>query len=108
MNCYSSRGWHRRRRGNFWVFPVIFLGLIILTRGWILFLPLMLLAGFVFFGFVLPKIIWHLNEDGWQDNDWHNRDWSEWSARWQEKRKRHFQDWDDKPKRGSSDDIEYV
>ncbi len=91
------------RRGNFWIFPLIFLGLIILTHGWILFLPLMVLAGFVFFGFVLPKIMWHLHEGGWND-----RDWSEWSARWQEKQKRHFQDWGDKPKRGSGDDIDYV
>ena len=98
-----------RRHGNFWVFPVIFLGLIIFTHGWILFLPLMVLAGFVFVGFVLPKIMWHLHEGGWQGNDWHNHDWSEWSSRWQEKHKRHFQDWDDKPKqRLSTDDIDYV
>ncbi len=110
MNCNSSKNWHMHRRGNFWVFPLVFLGLIILTHGWILFLPLMVLAGFVFVGFVLPRIMWHMREGGWQNNDWHNRDWSEWSTRWQEKQKRHFQDWDEKPKRRDTrtDDIDYV
>ncbi len=102
MNRNWSQNGHMHRRGNFWIFALILLGLIILTHGWILFLPLMLLmvvAGFVFFGFILPRIMWHMH-----DGDWHHEDWA---ARWHEKRMRHFQDWDDEPRR-KHDDIEYV
>ena len=105
MNWNSSENWHRRHRGNFWVLPVVLLLLVILTHGWILFLPLMVLAGFAFFGFVLPRIMGHMHEGQWHSGDWSS---SDWSARWHEKRKRYFQDWDDQPKRKHDDHIDYV
>jgi hypothetical protein len=116
MGWNSSEQWHgqwheRRRHGNFWIVPLVIFGLIILTHGWILFLPLMALAAFAFFGFVLPRVMWHMHE-----GEWHGGDWSQWAN---EKRKRHFGDWhhwdngpharyDEKPKRDNADDIEYV
>ena len=113
MGGYSSehwngRGWHERRHHGGWFFGLIFLGLIILTHGWILFLPLMALAAFAFFGFVLPRMMYHMHDGNWQGGDW-----SEWAN---EKRKRHFERWgnwdnqryDEKPKRSNPDDIEYV
>ena len=116
MGCNSSAGWNRHQqglhqhRGNWWIVPLVILGLVILTRGWILFLPLMALAGFALVGFVLPKLIWHMQQGNWQ-----RADWQAWSS---EKRKRgdfqqwgagHFGGrWDEKPKRDDKDDIEYV
>lgn len=112
MYGHSSERWQdyrHRHRGNGWVFALVILGLIVLTHGWILLVPLMLLAAFAFFGFVLPKVAWHMNNGGWGRGEWHSRDWSCMG----EKRKRHFQNWsdkgwDEKPKRDSRDDIEYV
>ncbi|MBI1256332.1 MAG: hypothetical protein GC204_02570 [Chloroflexi bacterium] len=118
MYWNSSDRWHerwqgRRHHGGFWIAPLIFLGLIILTHGWILFLPLMMFAAFAFFGFVLPRIMYHMHDGNWQGGDW-----SQWAVSWgSEKRKRQFGDWhhwdngpharyDEKPKR--DDDIEYV
>jgi hypothetical protein len=112
--------WHgHRHHGNFWIAPLVIFGLIILTHGWILFLPLMAFAAFAFFGFVLPRIMYHM-QGNWQQGGWGGwqqgegrGNWSEWAN---EKRKRHFNDWnsgpharyDEKPKRGNPDDIEYV
>ena len=122
MYWNSSERWqHRRHRGNGWVFALVFVGLVLLTHGWILFLPLMALAAFAFFGLVLPKLAWHMNNgdwnrEGWNRGNWHSRDWGNqnWSCM-SEKRKHHFEqrwndmrDGDDKPKRDRRDDIEYV
>ena len=109
---WNERWQGRRHRGNFWIVPLVIFGLIILTHGWILFLPLMAFAAFAFFGFVLPRVMYHLQAGG------HGGDWSQWASWSSEKRKRHFGDWhhwesgphalyDEKPKR-SDDDIEYV
>ena len=107
--------WHERRHhGNFWIVPLVIIGLIILTHGWILFLPLMAFAAFAFFGFVLPRVMYHMHE-----GEWHGGDWSQWASRGKEKGKRDFGDWgnwdngpharyDEKPKRSNPDDIEYV
>lgn len=116
MGWNSSEGWNdhwheHRRHGNFWIAPLVIFGLIILTHGWILFLPLMALAAFAFFGFVLPKMMYHMHQ-----GDWHGGDWSRWSSGGSEKRKHHFNDWndgpharyDEKPKRSNPDDIDYV
>ncbi len=110
----SDRWQHRRHRHNGWIVPVVIIGLIVLTHGWILLLPVMALAAFAFVGFVLPKVMFHMNQGGWQHGNWQNRDWSAMN----EKRKQHFQSWndrgwnpmqwDEKPKRDSRDDIEYV
>lgn len=62
---WHQQGWHHHR-GNWWIVPLVILGLVILTRGWILFLPLMALAGFALVGFVLPKLIWHMQRGDWQ------------------------------------------
>ena len=111
-NC--SDRWHERRHhGNFWVLPVVILALIILTHGWILFLPLMALAFFAFVGFVgfvLPRIVWAMHNGDWGEGGWNRNDWAAWAN---EKRKRHFGDWDDrgydeKPKRRDDDHIDYV
>ncbi len=114
MGWNSSEQWHgnwhgHRRHGSFWIMPLVIFGLIILTHGWILFLPLMAFAAFAFFGFVLPRVMYHMHQ-----GEWHGGDWSQWASWGNEKRKRHFGDWndgpharyDEKPKRG--DDIEYV
>lgn len=115
MYCNSSAKWHGRRHGsNWWVLPLVIIGLIILTHGWIIILPLMLLAGFAFFAFALPKIMWYVRT---HEGEWSGRDWSEW----QDKRKRHFEQWrnqwgnswddrryDDKPKHSNPDHIDYV
>ena len=121
--------WHGRRHGgNWWIAPLVIFGLIILTHGWILVLPLIALAAFAFFGFVLPRLAMMHNMHGeWRDGHW-NSEWSQWQDKrkqhfqqhfnhhfqeWGEKNKRHFQNWggewsEDKPKRKNADDIEYV
>ena len=122
MGGYSSEhwnnGWHERRHhGNFWVPALIIFGLIILTHGWILFLPLMIVAAVAFFGFIgfgLPRLMWYMHEGGWQD-----RDWSAWAEAKRHRREERWQRWQqrhgwyddsvgDKPKRNNPDDIEYV
>jgi hypothetical protein len=125
---WHEQGWHgHRHHGSFWIPALIIFGLIILTHGWIIILPLMAFAAFAFFGFVLPRIMWHMQGNGpqggwgnWQQGEgrgnWKGGDWSRWSSWGNEKRKQHFGDWnngpharyDEKPKRSSSDDIEYV
>jgi hypothetical protein len=114
MYWNSSERWqYRRHRGNGWIFALIFVGLILLTHGWILLLPLMALAAFAFFGFFLPKVAWHMHQGNWHRGDWKHQDWSAWAD---EKHKRHLQHWGsrwndmhygEKPKR-DGDDIEYV
>ena len=119
MYWNSSERW-QRRRGNGWVIPLVIIGLIVLTHGWILLIPLIALVAFAFFGFFLPKLAFHMNhQGGWQRGEWHSRDWSHhnWSCRG-EKRKHQMQEWgakhwdfrgfDEKPKRDSRVDIEYV
>ncbi len=118
MNWDSSERW-QRRRGNGWVIPLVIIGLIVLTHGWILFIPLIGFAVFAFFGFVLPKLAFHMNQGGWHSHNWNSQDWNHhtWSCRG-EKQKRSMQDWGakhwefngfgEKPKRKNSDDIEYV
>jgi hypothetical protein len=129
--------WHGRRHGgNGWIVPLVIVGLIILTHGWILVVPLIALAAFAFFGFVLPRLAMMHNMHGeWRGSNWNRGDWSQWQEKrkqhlhqhfqhhfqeWGEahraKNKHHFQNWggdsarwsDDKPKRKNSDDIEYV
>lgn len=111
MYWNSSGHWHRQRqRGNGWLIALVVIGLIILTHGWILLVPLFVLgmavAAFAFVGFVLPKLVMHA-----QRGDWHRGEWSfgDWSCGG-EKRKRDSWGWDrtpygEKPKR---DDIDYV
>ena len=107
MYWNSSERWHQhghRHHGSGWLVAVVIIGLIILTHGWILILPLLLLAAIAVAAFALPKVLCNM-----QRHDWY----SDWSSQWHEKRKRHFDNWNDwrdaeKPKRGSSDDIEYV
>jgi hypothetical protein len=120
---WQGRGYGRRHGGNWWIVPLVIVGLIILTHGWILVVPLIALAAFALFGFVLPRMAMMCNNNG----EWRNSDWSQWQAQWQEKRKQHFQEWgekhkrhfqnwggdspfwgEEKPKRKNSDDIEYV
>jgi hypothetical protein len=128
--------WHGHRHGgNWWIAPVVILGLIVLTHGWILVVPLIALAAFAFFGFVLPRLAMMHNMHGEWRGDWNRGDWAQWQEKrkhhiqqhfnhhfqeWGEahraKNKRHFQNWggdsarwsDDKSKRKNSDDIEYV
>lgn len=113
MYWNSSERWHRHRhRGNGWLIALVIVGLIILTHGWILLIPLLVLAmglaAFAFFGFVLPKIAMHAqhSQGDWSRGNWSHRDWSCGG----EKRKRDSWGWDrtpygEKPKR---DDTEYV
>lgn len=116
MYGHSSDRWQHyrhRQRGNGWIVALVIVGLVVLTHGWILLVPLMLLAAFAFFGFFLPKLAWHMNNGDWQRGNWHNSDWSCGG----EKRKHHSEQWGsrqwndmraEKPKRDSRDDIEYV
>jgi hypothetical protein len=117
-------GHHHRHGGSWWIAPLVIIGLIVLTHGWILVVPLVAIAAFAFFGFVLPKLAWHMNNGGWNQGNWNRGDWGQWNEmkhqrfqEWGEKRKRHFQNWggdapfwgsEDKPKRKNNDDIEYV
>lgn len=100
----DDRCWRRRRQhGHGWLVAVVIIGLIILTHGWILILPLLLLAALLLAVFTLPRVFYHM-----QQHDWY----SDWSTQWHEKRKRAFDDWidqrtEEKPKRGA-DDIDYV
>lgn len=118
MYGHSSERWQHyrhRQRGNGWIVALVIVGLVVLTHGWILLVPLMLLAAFAFFGFFLPKLAWHMNNGDWQRGNWQSKNWhqSDWSCGG-EKRKRHFEQWQserwgtEKPKRDSRDDIEYV
>jgi hypothetical protein len=106
MYWNTSEHWHRhhhRHHGNGWLVAVVIIGLIILTHGWIIIAPLMLLAALAcvaFFGFALPRILCAANRGEWRNTDW--------ADAWHEKRKRYFEGWDEKPKRDNSDDIEYV
>jgi hypothetical protein len=117
MDCNSSERWHEHEHGwhehdwhehgwyghhhhgNFWIPALIIFGLIILTHGWIIVLPLILFAAFAFFGFVLPRIMWHMQGNwqggwgGWQQGEGRGGDWSKWAAWRDEKRKQHFGDW---------------
>jgi hypothetical protein len=123
QNWHEHRhgGWHGHRHGgNWWIAPLVIIGLIVLTHGWILVLPLIAIAAFGFFGFVLPKLAWHMNQGDWNRGGWNQSQWNEMKHQrfqeWGEKRKRHFQNWggdspawgSDKSKRKNTDDIEYV
>jgi hypothetical protein len=122
---------HHHHGGNWWIAPLVIIGLIVLTHGWILIVPLVAIAAFAFFGFILPKMAWHMNNGGWShQGGWNRGDWGRggWNSErwnemkqqrmqeWGEKRKHHFQNWggeapfwgESKAKRKNDDDIEYV
>ena len=122
MYWNSSGHWQRRRHGgNGWVIALVIVGLIILTHGWILLVPLFVLgmavAAFAFFGFVLPKLMMHAqHHGGWQRGDWHHGDWKrgdwsfgDWSCKG-EKRKNDSWGWERAPfgEKQKRDDIDYV
>jgi hypothetical protein len=95
-----NRNWHHHRHGgNWWIAPLVILGLIILTHGWILVVPLIAIAAFGFFGFLLPKMAWHMNNGGWNGGRWNserwNNDWSKWNAGNSERGNNDWSKWKD-------------